>query len=264
MNLLAGPDHMELGWLVSAWIPHLRYLRAFDFREIVVVCKPENRYLYEDLTSKFVDFTGKGTPDMFFADRFPNRKNRMPHHIKKQYPNHKVISPNKKNCIGAPVHYWKYGQGENTFEKTFDIVIHARAETKYNQGDRNWPVERYSRLLKHLRRDGLVSACSVGTKAHVIPNTEDLTGIPLDQLCQVLAHSKMTIGPSSGVMHLAHLCACPIIVWTYDKYEKGIKGTNRKRYLETWRAFDTPVKVIDRFGWIPPVTAIEKEVRKML
>jgi len=269
LNLLAGPWAGEFGWQVSAWIPYLRAISHL-YSKIVVVCRPGDWYLYKDFADDYIYHNPKGNPDMWYARRFPTKKPKMPKFIEKLYPfgrNHhgyEIIKPSKKSCIHGLRKFFKYGEGESTFYNAFDIVIHARAEDKYGQSDRNWPIDKYERLLRHLRKDSLVKVCSVGTKAYHIPGTEDLRNIALSELCNIMNHSKMTIGPSSGVMHLSHLCGCPILVWTYNKWEKGIKATNKERYKKIWRAWDSPIKVIDEYGWQPSVRAVEKEVRKLL
>jgi ADP-heptose:LPS heptosyltransferase len=156
-----------------------------------------------------------------------------------------------------PRKYYRYGQ--DTDEK-YDIVVHARAETKYGQETRNWPTFRFKKLLEGYTP---VKVCSVGTRAEHIPNSIDLRNIPLKQLCDVLHSAKVCIGPSSGVMHLAHLCGCPIITWTDSKKQKAINTTNKKRYTSLWRAWDTPVVVIDT-GWQPEIKEVAAELKRFV
>ena len=86
----------------------------------------------------------------------------------------------------------------------------------------------------------------------------------MEDLCDVLRSSEVCIGVSSGPMHLASLCLCKHVVWTDLKHQKAINGTNKDRYKTIWNPFQTKVKVIDKYGWLPPVDEIYKAVRKML
>ena len=259
---LAGRWEGEWGWQLSTWIPALRHI-APNYEKIVVVCNPKDRYLYSDFTDLFEDYTNKHRGDMWYRSRFPTLKPKMPKKYRKKYPNAQVVIPDKYMCIKAPRRYIMYG--EKIKEKGYDIVIHARAEDKYGQSKLNYNPVKYKKMLKQLRLDKDISACSVGTKAYHIDGTNDQRDIPIDILCNILRNAKMCVGTSSGVMHLAHLCGCPIVVLTDDSYQKGIKGTNKQRYERLWRAFpDVPVKVIDKWKWHPPVEKVTEAVRKFL
>jgi len=263
MNLLAGHDGIEFGWLVSTWIPHLRYI-APQYDNVTVVCNPTNQYLYEDFTTTFYDYRHKGKPDMWFAGRFPNKKVKIPKAAIAKYPDHKLLAPSKKTCRSKDRKYFMYGKV--TDEKGYDIVIHARSEDKYEQSYRNYNPVKYKKILKVLRTSKEIKACSIGLrgKSYCIDGTNDLRDIPLIHLCYILRNAKVCVGTSSGTMHLAHLCGCPIVVITSDKYEKGIKATNKERYKKLWRAFDTPVEVLDEDNWHPPKAKVIEAVEKIL
>lgn len=262
-TLLAGCDSIEFGWNVCTWIPYLRR-KAQKFEHVVIVCKPENEYLYRDFADDFEYYTAKGTPDMWYRDRFPTKKAKIPKNIISKHPGAKIVIPNKDACLNGSRLFFKYGTYEPKLR--YDLVIHARAEAKWGRQDRNWDVYKYVKLLKDLRNEKYISACSVGTKegAYHVPGTEDLRGVELESLCNVMTSSKLTIGVSSGPMHLAHLCKCPILVWTYDKKEKAISANNKKRYTKLWRAWETPVKVFDESGWKPPVNSIATRIRDFI
>jgi len=260
--LLAGAWAGEFGWELCTWIPALRNI-ASNYDKVVVACAPWNNYLYEDFVDLFEDYRNKKDGDMWFQSRFPTIKPKMPKKLKEKYIGSDIIIPNKYMCMKAPRKYFMYGK--KTDEKGYDVVIHARAEDKYGQSKLNYSPLKYKKMLKQLRLKQDIKACSIGTKAYHIDETTDYRGVNMTYLCYILRNSKVCVGTSSGVMHLSHLCGCPIVVLTDDKKKKGIKATNRERYKKIWRAFpDVPVKVIDNHGWHPPVATITKAVRKFL
>jgi SAM-dependent methyltransferase len=60
----------------------------------------------------------------------------------------------------------------------------------------------------------------------------------------MMAASKLVIGPSSGPMHLASLCKTPHLVWTGKQWSSTIKAFNDERYTWKWNPFRTKCKVI--------------------
>jgi ADP-heptose:LPS heptosyltransferase len=157
----------------------------------------------------------------------------------------------------GPFEFFPYGDMEAG--PKYDVVIHARSETRYRQLYKNWPVENYVKVLKQL---GYPKAACIGTSAYRIPRCDDLRGVPLKKLFNVMASAKVVMGPSSGPMHLAHLCGAPIVVWTGLEHQKAINGTNKDRYKKLWRAWDTPVRIVE--GWQPSPKAVARAVGKHL
>jgi hypothetical protein len=148
----------------------------------------------------------------------------------------------------------KYGSNSNN-EKKYDFIIHARSTKKYETNLRNWPISRWEQLLGLIRtaRGADTSVASVGTKdaaAH-IQGTDDLRGIPLENLCNVLHNAKAILGSSSGPMHLASLCGCPQVVWS--------EGRNEIRYKNDWNPFNTPVQFIS--SWQPAVLKVFSRIQ---
>lgn len=255
-TLIFGVFGGELGWNVCAWIAAMRKA-AERFERVVAVCQESCKYLHEDFATDFEFYEPIGRPDMWYVNRHPDKLCEVPKRILEKYPGATYYTPSRKKCLDWPRKYFRYG---NMSESKYDIVVHARAETKYGQENRNWPNFRFKRLLE--KYDG-ERICSVGTKAEHVPNSVDLRNIPLNQLCDILHNAKVCIGPSSGVMHLAHLCGCPIIVWTDSKEQKAIDATNKQRYTRLWRAWDTPVVVIDT-GWQPEVKEVAAELKRFV
>jgi hypothetical protein len=180
-----------------------------------------------------------------------------------------MLEPGKQYNRGElKVEYHKYGKRDKVW--TSDLVIHARADTREVIGEnRSWPVERWQQLIKRLRDEGVVrTVIAIGSSeaAHKVPGTRDMRGVDSRLLADILASTRLCIGPSSGPMHLASLCGTPHLVWTdIRQWNLGWrKGTNRERYESVWNPFKTPVTVLDSCGWQPDVDLVYSEVMKRL
>lgn len=253
-TLVAGAWLGELGWEVSTWIPAIRrHSRKFD--KTVIVCRKGHDDLYEFADQVFY-YDKKGLPDRWLLN---GKKVKMPNAIKRAYPDAKIVEPTRKVCMDWKREYFKYGEKQD--DCAYDFVIHARACTKYNQRSWNWPKPRYRKVLEALK---LQRVCCIGTEAHHIEGTEDKRNIPLKEVCDILASSKVCVGTSSGIMHLASMCGCPHVVFTWDKWQKSINGTNKDRYIKIWNPLHTKVKVLQGKIWHPPVEKVVKAVEKFL
>ena len=257
MTALVSVASPEVGWSISCYIPYVRAI-AKNYDHVLVWCHPDLAYLYADFATEIAPYTPKGKPDRWLEDYKKHTK--PPKWLRKKYPEVKFVVPTKSRCLSKKKKFKMYGAPISIGE--LDLLIHARAVKRYKGDKRNHGPEWYSKLLSALPRG--LRAASIGTKAHYVPGTEDLRGIPLEALCNHMAGAKLVIGPSSGPMHLASHCGCPHIVWTTDKFQKSIGGTNKDRYKKLWNPFNTKVKVIDKYGWKPPVDVISEKVRKML
>ncbi len=250
-TLVAGPWLGEFGWEVATWVPAIR-AHSERFDKVTVICRPGNEYLYRDFCRSFAHDDRRGRPDRwllegalvsprdFYGDRV------------------KVVKPREKVCMDWPRFYQHYG---HRIYGGYDIVFHARAETKYGQKNHNWPVENYVEVRD--RFPGL-KICCIGTVAYAIPGVDDRRSIGLEATCTLLASAKVLLSPSSGPAHLASLCNCAHVVMTDDKVQKQIGATNRKRYEKLWNPFGTPCKVLDHDNWQPPVEKVVKALEKFL
>jgi hypothetical protein len=86
--------------------------------------------------------------------------------------------------------------------------------------------------------------------------------IELEKLTNYISGSKVVIGQSSGVMHLATLCTTPIVVWgdraTY------FSETLDKRYKVTWNPFGSRVEFIFDDFWRPEAFKVVDSVNTIL
>lgn len=261
-TLLAGPWGGEFGWEIMTWIPALRH-KAQRYKNSIVVCREEMAPLY-DFAQAYIPYTKTGKTDRWLLN---GKKVKIKKEIIERYNGATILQPSKSVCYNSPKLYKAYGNYTESCglerETGYDIVIHARAMTKYGQQKLNWPVEKYTELLNQITPK---RAMSMGTKsgAHWIPDTIDGRDIPIEALCVILANSKVCVGTSSGPMHLASLCKCPHVVMTGNEKLKSLHyHNNRWRYEKWWNPFGTPVEVVDKHGWKPPVKAVVKAIIKV-
>jgi hypothetical protein len=250
-TLLCGPWLAEFGWEVATWIPAMRAYST-QFQKTIVLCRDGHEYLYNDFCNDFMYDNRIGAPDRWLL----NGKKVYP--LIKSQKDCTVISAREKHCMDWPRQYRRYGQ---KMPNGYDIVFHARAETKYGQKKLNWAIEKYIETAEWFK--GL-KMCCVGTKAHDFPGVEDKRNISLEQLCNVLASAKVMLSPSSGPAHLASLCGCPHVVLTDDKYQKQIRATNRKRYEYLWNPFNTSCTILDKDNWHPSPKKVIKALGEYL
>ena len=236
----------EFGWEVAVWVPRLRAMsREYDFVE--VCCVSGHEALYED----FADVISWPNNDFVINNRnmwLYNEGNSYQFAVGKQ-GHTQIVEPNRDICMGDyPSEYAQYGTKSGATK--YDVLIHARATDNAGTGYRNY--HKWPDVVKLL--DGLRVAC-IGTQADYVCG-DDLRGIPLAELCDVMAESRCVVGSSSGPMHLAAFCGTPIVVWAEDTGGRVMK--NRTRYLTTWNPFGVKVEYID--SWQPEPQDIVRRV----
>lgn len=263
--LLTAPFSGEYGWEIATWIPYIRkYSRSFD--KVIIGCDPEMEYFYKDFAHEIYHRKNPGKGDRWLdhgkITEVPKYTYRQ---YKKLYPDMKVMSPEEQYCMAYKKREYK-AYGEVREDCKYDIVIHARALRRYQNYIRNWPLVRWGELVDYLKG---YKICCIGKddQAYHVPGTVDKIGVSTEELCNILASSRLTIGPSSGPMHLAHMCRCPILVWTTWKPQKVFGwmkkrgNTNRDRYEKLWRAWDDVyVGVLDKTGWRPKLRTVHKSI----
>jgi hypothetical protein len=254
-TLLAGPWLSEFGWELMTWIPAIR-ARSRKYDRIVCVCKTGHNYLYEDFADIILNYDKKGLSDRWLLN---GKSVKLPKKFIEMFPKADVITPRKSVCNEWKREYCKYSRSYEI--EGYDLIIHARACKKYDQQRWNWPVKNYIKLVELLN---LKKICCIGTDAYYVGGTKDLRGIDIEDLCDVLASSKVMLSPSSGPAHLASLCQCPHVVMTDNSYQKSVKGTNKDRYKKIWNPFFTSCKVLDKHNWQPPVSVVAKALEKFL
>lgn len=147
--------------------------------------------------------------------------------------------------------YFKYG---DPLVK-HDVLIHARGirrKCNYNYKDWNKIVEMLNGL----------SVAFIGTlEDQYLEGFDDARGIELQLLMDLMAGSKIVVGVSSGIMHLAASCGTNLVVWGDDRTYFG--ETLEKRYKETWNPFNVNVRFLCAKDWQPEPEKVVKEIKNV-
>lgn len=258
---LAGPWVGEFGWELFCWQGYLRSL-SDNGEKIIVVSRKTSRFLYDDFCYKFIDFDPMGTKmdaykciDMKDDFSFIMGNNKFNQYIDPR--ERRVFYSGDENlCKNFYAQkFIKYGV--KGVVSGYDVILHARNTQKCGTFFRNWKREKWNELVSLLKRRGL-SIASIGRldDAMYIEGTHSLIGCDLKELSNVMANSRLIIGPSSGPMHYASLCGLPQVVWSESK--------NKKKYLKEWNPFKTSVSFYDEESWDPKVTTVYDLIEKML
>jgi len=220
------PWYGELGWEIMSWAPLCR--RAAQGREVIKVTS------FEGMQPLYADFVTE-----FHAHDVKDRSLKYP----------KAYRPNGL--------YYQYGQ-RNVEEVKFDVLIHARGiARKRSINYRYWPE-----LTEMLKSLPLSVAFIGGPDDQCVTGWPDCRGIPLTRLMNYIADARLTVGLSSGVMHLAAACGCDLVVWGHSKtyyYE-----TLEQRYKMTWNPFEARVGWIYADDWQPEPKKIIEKIERML
>lgn len=241
----------EFGWELMKWQGHLRYLMQNE--RGIVHCQTGHSYLYKDF-AKTVELEIKteqernkwwpycNIPGMTI---FPKGKNCGYRHLKQKF-----------------IQYGKKDKG-----LWCDVLLHNRSCKRefadQLTGDRTYDMDDWTKLILSL---GKLRVAVVGTKEEsgTLPWVTDHRDISLEDLANLMANSKLIIGPSSGIMHYASLCGLPHLVWTDQRRWNvgGIKTTNWNRYMKHWNPLGTKAVVVDTEGWHPSVETILRQIDK--
>lgn len=108
---------------------------------------------------------------------------------------------------------------------------------------KSWPEDDLHELADGLTRTGMRLAL-VGGSDNLDSQLAayDLRGADLETQCAVLAAARVTVGPSSGPLHLSQLCRTPIVTWY------GIDGArlgSRNRYQGSWNPWRVTAQFLD-------------------
>jgi len=269
--ILIYGGHIEMGWMLQ-FIARARYT-AQSYDHVVVHCEEPFPYLYQDFANETITYPVKvGLRDRWLYKGEPPRYSKTVQAIharlRAEYKEVKLFYPTEDRCKRPEAKWFKYGINcGRGMDNECEILIHARSLPRVNYDknrSRNWPTEKWVEFVAKIIGHEMFL---IGSKqsSRYIQGADDFRGWPLNLLCDIMASSKVIVGESSGPMHLAALCGCPQVVWTHKIKEKSLDGhTNRWRYEEGWNPFKTPVTVIDKYGWDPPVEVVAEAVKAYL
>jgi hypothetical protein len=221
---------------------------------VIVGCQKGHEFLYSDFAYHFETY----------SDDSPNRNMWMSNGTTKKLEmvDSELVSPSRDFCTNDFYHQTFVKYGKTTKGYDFDILIHARSQDNMHTEYRNWPTENWDCLADELQGYDIACVGSVNG-ADYIDGTVDLRGVPLGELCDIMASSSVLLSPSSGTAHLASLCGLPHIVWSDNNLWANGRN-NKSRYTQTWNPLGTRCTVIDTEGWKPRVGTVLKELEQYL
>lgn len=266
MMQIAAPFFGEFGWEVSLWAPWLRWqMKQFTGRDLHVFCRAGHEYLYEDFAHQVYN---RDRPEITKVDCqnawINGERIRQITYVsmcqtlgQKQKKKGSIFTPldlqttwhgNEPPHLGKRGIYHRYGKPNGRI----GIAIHARGSSR--NPERNWSAHKWDAIA------GMTEGnlCSVGHPAHSIHvrGTEDLRGLPLKALCELISCSQVVIGPSSGPLALAMLCNTPVVWWSPNSKDVP-------RFETLWNPFHVEqTKAADT--WDPDVIEVEAACQKFL
>lgn len=262
--LLAGPWIGEFGWELFCWQGHLR-ARSQAFDRVIVASRPEMAPLYADFCSEFIPFVPNGVGISGFkcvghADwpDISGQRDYREYLSGNFYVGYNRDHPARSSKAFFNQKFFQYGKQDATL--AFDVVMHIRQTSKNRSDIRNgWELPAWEKYLDQLQKQGSFRVCCIGdpNSAGMLKGCSDLRGLAMDRLFDLLASSRVLVGPSSGPMHLGALCGCPHVVWS------GV-DENRPKYEKFWNPFATPVKYIHHPDWKPDVEVAVRHTLEMM
>lgn len=259
-KILLSHFYGEMGWELFGFQALMRSLSE-QYNKTMIISRPLNYALYADFATDFIPYTPKTN-----ITNYAKCKDDLPEDFYDNYEYTDLIPAgvqlvhwstskglfnfNDKYLNKARPKYIKFGRKEPNLG--YDILLHCRSTIKLRSGGRNWGYGNWSQLVTSLR--GYHIAC-IGTEdaSLWIDGTDDMRGIGMGRLTDLMASSRLVVGTSSGPMHLSQLCGTPHLVIS--------SKINRLRYLRDWAPFRTECIFVDGWGWKPPVEEIEKLIK---
>jgi hypothetical protein len=265
--MIAAPFLGEFGWEVTLWVPWLRHqmLHSYQGRDLTVLCRDGHQYLYEDFCDDILTFAVGRPIDKIDCQQVWIDGHRL---TKKDYLTMAAVALRKRlvpkdtitpmdlrvNWVGdaPPVlkqsEYRPYGKPNGRI----GIALHARA-SRINP-DRNWSTFKWAALAETLGGN-LASVGHPDQSLHV-EGTEDLRGVSLGALCDLMSCSHAVVGPSSGPLALAMLCGTPVVWWSANLKDQP-------RFKNAWNPFNVE-EVQAAQTWDPDVIEVEASCQKFL
>lgn len=274
--LMADCSLAEFGWELMSWQGYIR--RQSVKYDKVIVCTTRGReYLYADFTSEFRPHSVPLLRDCFEQrkiydkpawDAYRASLRRERQLLEEEGHNVKFLKAKEYIPIEQQS-FIRYGDPAmaSKLGRKYDIVLHARNKESNSKYYRiyNWPLTKWNPLVAKLKQRGFRIA-AIGTKddAFLPTGADDLRGIPMSELVDIMSAAKLVIGPSSGPMHLAALCKAPHFVWTGKQWSSTIKSYNDERYRVKWNPLHTMCDVITSDNPDMPEADVYAGIEKML
>jgi len=249
--LYIGPWYGEFGHELMFVAMARAYAEGYD--HVTACSRASSAALYADFADEFIAHDIQCEPAMAGTthETVPDRKALArwipPATEADRFPGH-VYSGNE------PIVSRRYGQQVEREEGL--VVVHARNRVKHVP-TRNWSQSQWNRLARLMVKEGIakrVVCVGLPDTARMVEGALDMRDAPLPEQMDILAAAQLAIGPSSGPMHLAQHCGCPVVVWCGGGAAE--RHRTAMRYLATWNPFHAPACATEYASWNPSVETV--------
>lgn len=260
-TLVAGPYIGEFGWELMEWQGYVRRLGSL-YERTIAISYETSRYLYGECEfyshhlSLAQSCFGYGVKPANFGEGLVEAAISMK--LPKQYD---LLTPWD---MTRPIKLLIGGQQFVRFrEPVFhdlkvDILFHLRRLIREDGDEKNYSREEASRIVEDCRSHGLTMGfIGLPEYSDWISPARDLRSNDLGKTISAICSARLIVGGSSGPMHLAALCAKPIVVWT------GHTG-GAERYRSYWNPFSSDVFIVTEETFRPPAESVVRTLLQAL
>ena len=251
-TLFAGPWVGEFGHEVAQWAPLAR-ARSRGFERTVVAAPDRDEYLYRDFADEFIGVEGVRGHAIWQGLSSPSKSTATRIAAAKASAD-AVMDPRAewRGIAAAPKEHRLLGDAP---VRRADVAAFFRPPKPLCKGRgsplrKSYPEESAGELVGLLLASGLAVSCGGGPDNRTYGGAEDLRGIDLGFLCGILRGAKCAVGPSSGTLHLAAACGCPVVTWCDH-------ANVEKRYRTGWNPWGVRVEYLRAKGNPPPGAVAE-------
>ena len=258
--LIAGPFMGEFGWELMEWQGYIRKLSR-KYKKTIAISYSSSSYLYD-----FCSFYPHNLKLELSGFGYGNyNDNAVADLIRSCVENYNIskyawLVPQKFNrfhklLIGSQEfkRYYEPPKG-----KIFDIVFHFRDLERKDGSVKNFPHTDSDDLAKFVSEKGF-RCCCIGLPdlSYCPKNIQDCRSDDLRTTISVISSASLVIGGSSAPMHLAALCAKPLVVWIGPP-------ANAKRYFTYWNPFNVRVFLVSDKTFKPEVQSVIQKVQEAI
>ena len=262
-TLVVGPYTGELGWEMMVWQGFVRAIRK-HYKKVIVISYPSSRPFYEDCT--FIPHNSDLTKSGFGMWSITRKQalNLVIKHIGNSTcdAHYDLLLPHDLNrvsrlIIGAPI--FLRLAAEKQSGNCYDILFHFRDfEREGDVSSKSYPHEEATQLYEMCKSYGFSCACIGHPELSYCPSDCcDLRALNMQVAIDSINNSRLVCGGSSAPMHLASLCAKPIVVWIGH-------GATLDRYFSYWNPHGSPVFAVTDKTFQPSPKNIFEQIKKAL
>jgi hypothetical protein len=267
--LVTAPYVGEIGWELLSWQGRVR--RVFtdgDYDRVIVLGSAGKAAFYDGMPLEYRNVDLGYLPGTAFEDRRVITTT-----------NECVSTERLRQCVGDVVQstvlelteqgdtaevlwpeyngtLWSCNEPHQTFIQYQRPVVNQPAapwvvlvQRTRSFGDENWSASDWAELQQRLEAQG------VHTSVYPCDSEAAIT---------MLSGCDLAVGQTTGGMHLAMLCGCPILTWSFYDFLLWLwEITNRQRFETWWNPFGSPVILRDVRQLPTPQSAADQVMRAL-